>query len=260
MIDTASPADGGRLPVRLWDLLLPLLLGFAAFAVIVAASALAVIVSARTGGSPTEVRDFVADLPKNFMAGQIFMAGLYGLLLFGIWLVARRHGPATLSGYFARVPFGTLLLAAAGGVLFAGIVAGSVSFLDSHKLVTFHETDSEKTLLDVHTPGQLAMALGVIALLAPFVEELYFRGLLLAWLRRRLWLPLAAIGDAVLFGLVHGRFVNHAGIEGWVLTAIVSTVGLINVGWYLRTRSLWPPAVMHAFYNGSLVMLAYYGQ
>jgi membrane protease YdiL (CAAX protease family) len=29
--------------------------------------------------------------------------------------------------------------------------------------------------------------------------------------------------------------------------------------WFARTRSLWPPFMTHAFYNGTLVTLAYLG-
>jgi uncharacterized protein len=92
---------------------------------------------------------------------------------------------------------------------------------------------------------------------APLAEEIYFRGLLLAWLRRWIWLPAAAFADAALFALLHGRFIIHPGAEGWVITGIVGTVGLLNVVFYLRTNRLWMPFATHAFYNGTLLAFAF---
>ena len=250
----------GRRPVRLWDLILTVLAGGVLPFVLAFAGGLIIGVTGKQSGiTPADLQHFVAGLSSNFVAVQVFTAIIYIAMFIVMWFIARRRGPATVSGYFARVRPRTLVLAAVSGLMLACLVLFAIVWLGQHTTVTFHTTKSEEVLLEARTPLQLALSLGVIAIIAPFVEELYFRGLMLAWLRRWLWLPLAALVDAALFALVHGRYLNHSGTEGWVLTVMVGLVGLLNVIWFARTRSLWPPFMTHAFYNGTLVTLAYLG-
>lgn len=256
----SDAASSARPPVRLWDLILPVIVGVALPFIVAVVVGIGVgLNSAKAGVLPDSVRDFFTGLSTNFVVAQVFTAVIYLAMLGLIWLVARREGPATVSGYFAPVSSGTKWLGAIGGIILAGMVLGAIVWIDQHTTVKFHTTQSEEALLAPHSPLQLAVALVVIAVIAPFVEELYFRGLLLAWLRRYLWLPFAALADAALFALVHGRYINHPGLEGWTLTVMVATVGLVNVLWYARTKSLWPAFLTHMFYNGTLLTLAYFG-
>jgi hypothetical protein len=252
-IESLPPAARG--PVRLFDLFVPLLTTLVWFAVLFGAAFAAGLIGKITG---FDAKSFFTGLPKNFVDAQIFMATIYFAMLVGIWQVARRHGPSTLTGYFARVPWRTILLAIFSGMLLAGIVIAVVSWLEQSGVVAFHTTAKEELLLEAHGPWQLLLSFSVIAIIAPFVEELYFRGLLLAWLRRWLALPLAGLLNAALFALVHGRFVDHPGLEGLVLTLVVGSVGLLNVVWFARTRSLWPPVATHAFYNGTLLLVTFF--
>ncbi len=246
---------GERRPVRILDLLLPLV----AIIVFVAVAIAAMVGYAFGHGNEENSRALISGLSTNFIAAQLFMALIYLAMLSGIWLVARRHGPATVAGYFSHVPRHTVVWSILAGVGMAALVLTAIWWLGSHTDVTFRATRSEEKLLVAHNPLEFAVSLAVIAVIAPFTEELYFRGLLLAWLRRWLWLPAAAITDASVFGLVHGRYVNHPGLEGWILTVMVAFVGLLNVYWFTRARSLWPAFLTHAFYNGALVTLAYAG-
>ena len=251
---TDSPAEA-RGPVRLVDLIIPLLTTVAWLAILFAVSLAAMLMHGRFA---SDVTAFVAGLSRNFDAAQLFMASIYGAMLIGVWLVARRRGPATVPGYFARLPWSTILLAFLSGLLLAGTVIVAISWLGQSGLVTFHMTHKEELLLEARSPWQLALSLFVIAVVAPVVEELYFRGLLLSWLQRGLLMPVAAFVDATVFALVHARFIDHPGPEGWVLTVVVGLVGLLNVGWFVRTRSLWPSVATHAAYNGTLVIITYF--
>ena len=255
-ISITSEAIAERAPVRIWDLLLPLLASLIPFLLGLGGVVVMAILQSRSG-STEDMRGFLAGLGTNFMGAQIFMGVIYIAMLFGVWAVARHRGPATVSGYLAPVSGRTMVLGVFSGVAMAALVLFAIWWLGAHANVKFHATKSEETLLMAHNPLELAVSLVVVAVIAPFTEELYFRGLVLAWLRRWMWLPLAALADAAIFGLVHGRYVNHPGAEGWILTVMVALVGLLNVGWYVRTRSLWPAFLTHAFYNGMLVTLAY---
>lgn len=84
-----------------------------------------------------------------------------------------------------------------------------------------------------------------IAVLAPLVEEVLFRGYLLRALSERFGAGLALSASALVFGLAHG--------EGILLTGLLG-------GWFawiaLRRRTLWPTIIAHALINAvSLVVL-----
>ncbi|HJV49361.1 MAG TPA: type II CAAX endopeptidase family protein [Geothrix sp.] len=85
-----------------------------------------------------------------------------------------------------------------------------------------------------------------VAGLAPFFEELMFRGFLLPVLARRQRMSLALILSALLFGAIH---LQPAGLP---------TLG--TLGWVLglamrQTGSLRTPMLVHACWNGSLFLL-----
>ena len=91
----------------------------------------------------------------------------------------------------------------------------------------------------------LAMFL-VVAGLAPFFEELLFRGFLFPVLARKGHVGLALLASALLFGAIH---LQPAGLP------ILSTLGLVLALAVRQTGSLWPAILVHACWNGSLFLL-----
>ncbi|MGI8606884.1 MAG: CPBP family intramembrane glutamic endopeptidase [Gaiellaceae bacterium] len=86
----------------------------------------------------------------------------------------------------------------------------------------------------------------VVVVLAPFAEELFFRGLGVRVLR--FLGPVVAVGGtAVLFGLAHG-------ILGALPPLIAFGVGLAWVRY--RSDSVWPCFVSHAIFNGIGIAIA----
>jgi len=149
----------------------------------------------------------------------------------------------------------TTMAALLGGVLLAVATMFAIEELARRAVVTFHSSAAERSMLPP-SPASIPFALLPIALAAPFVEELYFRGVLLSWLRRKMFAPLAAILSAVIFAALHFRFINHPGADGWIYTGAIAFVGLINAILALRTRSLWAPFAVHAGYNATLISSA----
>jgi membrane protease YdiL (CAAX protease family) len=88
-----------------------------------------------------------------------------------------------------------------------------------------------------------------VVVLTPVLEELLFRGLLFATLRRGLGAPAAAVTSAGVFALAHGY-----GALGF---ASVFWSALLWAWAYERSGSLWPPIAAHAADNlsASLAML-----
>jgi membrane protease YdiL (CAAX protease family) len=93
-------------------------------------------------------------------------------------------------------------------------------------------------------------ALFTTCLLAPVLEEMLFRGLILRSFLARYGRGPALLGSAALFGLAHLNI--YQGLVGLVL-------GLV-AGWlYERTRSLGPCILLHGAYNSSLAWLGSQG-
>jgi hypothetical protein len=89
------------------------------------------------------------------------------------------------------------------------------------------------------------VAVLMASLIAPMVEEMLFRGIILrSFLNQyRRWPSI--FGSALLFGLSHMN----------VYQGVVAFIGGIVMGWlYERTRSLWPSILLHAGYNTALMV------
>jgi membrane protease YdiL (CAAX protease family) len=99
------------------------------------------------------------------------------------------------------------------------------------------------------------------AVIAPFYEEVLFRGFAL-----RVWLAThgaraAIIRSSLLFVIAHVLFIGADRFQDAVALAFVGAVVRIPValtlGWlYVRTRALWAPIGLHAAFNGTLIVLA----
>lgn len=86
-----------------------------------------------------------------------------------------------------------------------------------------------------------------VAVSAPVVEEIFFRGLLYRSLRNRLPVPWAALIGGALFGLVH--------IIGYPLITVPVKMlfGILACLLYERTGSLLPGIAVHSFVDASAI-------
>jgi membrane protease YdiL (CAAX protease family) len=91
----------------------------------------------------------------------------------------------------------------------------------------------------------VTFVLTVIAV--PIVEELFFRGLLLRALERRLPGPAAVAASAVVFGLAH--YQGGSAHTAWTVVAGLAAVGLVLAALAHTTRRLGPSIVAHALFN-----------
>lgn len=99
------------------------------------------------------------------------------------------------------------------------------------------EIDISGLFNDVSSPWPILFA-GVIV--APFVEEVFFRGFVFAGLRGKYgWVP-AALISAGLFALVHLQPVSFLPIF---------LMGMIFAYLYQRSNSIWPGLIMHLTTN-----------
>lgn len=80
----------------------------------------------------------------------------------------------------------------------------------------------------------------LVGILSPIAEELVFRGVLFAWLRRHVNFWVAGLASALVFALAHG-------IPDIILPTAI--LGLLFAWIYERTGSLWPAMLAHVAHN-----------
>lgn len=114
------------------------------------------------------------------------------------------------------------------------------------------EPKGVKQAMDIaRDPAVFLIVLGLLAGLAPLVEELVFRGLLYGWIESRWGSGLAVVVSSLAFAAAHVE-PAHA--------VLVLPLGLMFGLLRWRTRSLWPSLVAHMANNGLAVAAAAYLQ
>jgi membrane protease YdiL (CAAX protease family) len=239
MFDTAQrttpgergPGSGSRKRVGFLDVLMAF--GVYFVAQVVLGAAIGFVLIAR-GTSP----DALAALFESEGATILLLALAGAAALAGVGLVAlvRRRGWGMFG--LRRVSAKWLLLGAGAVVL--GYVANVVIFA-LYAAVTGDASDPQEALKGaaLGTAPRFALLVLLGGVLVPFTEELLFRGLLYAWLRR--WgVPLAVVASALVFGLFHGFS---------VVFFTAAFLGMISALLYEKSGSLWPSVVMHSLNN-----------
>lgn len=250
-------AISGLVAIQWWE---PVVVPFASFLVwiflLIAATIASAMIAARFGYTPDYVQHFVSTELQKPLFFQLLLAGLYFAFLIVIGVLMRRHGASLVANYANEISSSQIQWATVAGFAFGSGVIFLLGYLVSHHIIEIHTTRADRAIIP-HSLEQLLVTLPIVALLIPFVEEMYFRGLLLSWLRQTMPAVLAALASAVIFALAHLHFITRPGREGWVLTGIILVLGFVNAIWAQASRSLWPPLAVHATYNGTLVLAAY---
>jgi membrane protease YdiL (CAAX protease family) len=241
--------------VRWQDVFLPVQAMLTWLGLLLLAMTIALAAKDVLGTSKGEIARLYSDLTTNGTATQLFTASFDIVGIFYVWRVARRVAKDALVARFGAIRWGVFLMALAGGVCLALLTMYMTSQLAAHSLVQFHTTKAERELVP-HSPSGLPLGLLCGALIAPFAEEFYFRGVLLSWLSRKMAAPLAIAASAAVFALLHMRLVTHPGLEGWVITATIALVGTVAATLATLTRSLWGPFAIHSGYNATLFGVA----
>jgi hypothetical protein len=97
---------------------------------------------------------------------------------------------------------------------------------------------------------KLLLVVGLV-ILAPFGEELLFRGLLLRGLARRMPFGWAAVISSALFGLVHLQY-----LEFWPVTTAVALFGLA-AAWIYRWYGYPAAVAAHMLFNGIVAIVIF---
>lgn len=169
-------------------------------------------------------------------------AFLLAPLTYAVW---RRNGFSVAQGWYALGIRRVRLLPSLGWVVgsiafMLAIVYPLYSFLIDHFHLPLH-TNADALVQQAHYAPLTVLSLLISAVvIAPFCEELFFRGYLFAGLLRGMNVWLAGLISAVLFTLVHGDLGS---------AALLFVFGLVLAVVRWRSGSLWPGVALHALNN-----------
>ena len=191
--------------------------------------------------------------PQADLTGAIITI-IFSLLIEGAFLIA--------PFYFANAAFravkrrGRLILNALGfrafpvrrnAFLIIGLMVGifAVNLLYSYVITTFHLNlqTNDQVLLErsKQAPLTIYATLFAAVFIAPFCEEVFFRGFVFPGLRRAMPVGWAIVLSSLLFAVAHadpGSF------------AVLFIIGLALAFLRWRTGSIWPGMILHMLNNG----------
>jgi membrane protease YdiL (CAAX protease family) len=187
------------------------------------------VTGARTGGDPSL---------STLAVGQ---AGLWVGLLGAPILASKRKGSGDLRRDFGLEFRATDPLVGIPIGVVCQLVLVPLIYLPLQQFVSKHDLEEpvRRVTESAHGSGYLALAV-VVVVGAPFVEELFFRGLLLRSLQRRFGDVWAVAGSSLVFGLAHFEFLQLP-----ALVAFGVVLGVIVV----KTKRLGPAIFAHAGFN-----------
>lgn len=169
-----------------------------------------------------------------------------------VWLVRRRDGDPSsalglrTAGTTRREALTSAWLVVAGLVV-TRLVASLYAFITRELGMMPSGGVDLPALFGSNTAGVL-LAVLMVVLVGPMVEEAVFRGALLEGLAARFGAWPAILAQAALFAAFH---------RSWWLLLPTFVLGVV-LGWLAHEReSLWPPIALHALYNALTVAAAF---
>lgn len=183
------------------------------------------------------------------IAGQaLTQIGLWTGMVGAVVLASKRKGAGRLDEDFGfRVGWSDVGVGLAVALATQLLLLPAIALLLRPLLGEPEVSGPVRDLLDQSQGPAYLGLLASVAVGAPIVEELFFRGLLLRSLQRRMPDAAAVAVSAVVFGLAHGSTLPA---EAVVLVIISLTAfGAVLAFLALRTGRLGPGIVAHAVFN-----------
>ena len=187
--------------------------------------------------------------PRLFLV--CLLLGLQAFCLIGAvwWVTIWRNGLSWAALGLVPLPRGWGLRSA-GAALVAFLLAGAVNLAIQASM----EAPQRNPQIDVIAPAgfswpALIAILALAAVLVPIAEEIFFRGLIHGWLRRRLSVGWATAASALLFALLH---------DIPYLIPAIFLLGIILAQVYERSGSIWAASLTHGIFNGITTLIFYF--
>ncbi len=196
-------------------------------------------------------------LPNYDMTSQnsILLSTLAGILeciaLVGsvyILLLLRRHLSWRDVGIqYLRRSWGTVAVLLSFIIIpLTGIVAAIVQYLIGQPMV-----NSQVPFLAPQGFSWISLISMLLlgGILAPFAEELFFRGVIYQWFRHRWGFWIGSLLSSLLFAVLHGDL---------TVGTVAFLLGMVMAWIYERSQSLWAAVIIHVINNSSKILLLYF--
>jgi len=183
------------------------------------------------------------------LGGQAFASvGLWIGLVGAAVYSARRKGSGSLRKDFGlEVRPVDLPVGAVAGVAAQVVLVPVVALILRPLLGTPDVSGPVEDLVEGAEGVAVAGLFLLVAVGAPLVEELFFRGLVLGAIRRRLGTVGAVVGSSVLFGLAHPQDLPGDALA--LLMISLAVLGGLFAALAVRAGRLGPAIVAHAVFN-----------
>jgi membrane protease YdiL (CAAX protease family) len=190
---------------------------------------------------------------QGMAAAPLFWLGMaiYGVVALAVYLFAVR--PA--QGHWSQLGFGSFSW---GWLFMAPVITLTMLFgmglVNVLFVMPFTGGEFENPQIEALTGGsalslaELGVLMILVAVVAPIVEELFFRGMLYPVLRRRWSAPVAIVVNGFLFALIHVIPILLPGLF---------FVGIVLAWVRERSGSVIPCMVIHALQNGTVLLVIY---
>jgi membrane protease YdiL (CAAX protease family) len=186
----------------------------------------------------------LANMTATVVAALVIIAILVG------WLSVYHRGWVGVMRLPERGRWGSEILA---GVLFGlGLYVVAVVLVGGLLLILLNALSGEQVQAPEQVPQGLS-AVGIVVttlyaiVIAPFGEELFFRGVLFRTLRDRHGLKIGLLGTAVGFGLIH--FIPGDAVDAALLMLVMAFTGASLGYLYERRGTIVAPIAAHMTFN-----------
>ena len=221
-----------------WDILrILLMLGITFFVTVLALFGLA------PGTTLQERWNYLGARPElsviGQMAAELVLLGYMYILVTKerrqprFWEALRWNWPGRIWGYVSV------------GILMQGV------FLVVGRFLPFPKKTPFEALLQ--RPSTLLLIMVFSVTLGPLMEELFYRGFLYPLLRRHFGAAVAIIATALPFGLMHSVQYGNS----WASVLLICVVGIVLATVREWKNSLGAAFLVHAAYNGTIVMIVF---
>lgn len=221
----------------IWGIIYPVLiyLGVTVLVSVIATIIVTFISFTKKTINPT---DFVE---KNIMLLNVIIQLITICIILPIYLYSKKKYYPTYKG---KIKISNLIIY---GIALLGISTISSYLLDLLTKVYTPSDGGIEAINDVILSGSTITSIISVVILAPIMEELLFRGIILNRALSKGSILRAIIISSFLFGFVHLNIIQ--GINAFVCGIVIAYL-------YVKTKSLWPCIIAHMFNNAiSCIMM-----
>jgi membrane protease YdiL (CAAX protease family) len=214
-----------------------------------------------TGYAPTQIVGVTSGSPFSLIKAALTVQGVENLFVFllpAITFAYLTHPSPThylgLRKPGKNIQFLLVLLVMAGAMPVLVLIQNLISMIDfgaGVKAAQERNNDMMRAFMHIEGLGDFIRAFIIMAIVPAFGEEMFFRGTLMRFAKKRspnMVVPI--VFSALVFSFVHANVYGYLSIFlAGVLLAVI----------YNLTGSLWCSILAHLFFNGSQIVLQYLG-